>query len=578
MFGASDQGSSISHRSRPQRQGRFRQLLKVLAIGLIYFLVSSAAKKILAESDPSPIWPLAGLALVATYRYRYAGAAGIFLGDFFFNTSSHLFGFTSLLMSLAAVAQGSLGAWFLTLSKQRDLFSRLRDSLGLLLLATFASTLINPSLSVLVMLRLQNLHPSLVLNTWLTYWLGDSMGVLVFAPVLLQWREIWPSLRTRLWEALLCFGLIVAASLLIFFAPAQSPLNDYRGEYLPFGLMIWAALQFRLPGAALASCLIAVIAILGAQSGHGPFVAQAPDLPTAILTLQGFMVFLTVIALTLATAEIQLRATERQRANLSRYLPPSLVDTLANSSSPFGNDRQEQVAILYADLTGFSTLIETLPPEAVLETLRQFYARMETQVFEHQGILERYTGDGLVAVFGTPQVTPKAASCALACARAMVREINSYNAQRVITGQPLLLLGIGIDYGRVMMGNVGTERCMSFMATGKVIKVVIRLKDLCTRYQVDIFISKALADQVERESGPASRLLHKFISLGKQGLLGMSKPIAVLGLPSEHPSLFPPEPDPDALEPGETAPEETAPEAQADDPSDLPVTLTADSD
>jgi class 3 adenylate cyclase len=543
MFGTPNPYSGLQVRSPHGRRSWLLQVLIVGVVGLIYALVSVFSKAILAESDPSPIWPPAGLALVLVYWYRQPAMAGILLGDLLLNAYSQVFGWTSLLMSLAAVVQAFFGAWLLTLTKQRALLTRLRDSLGVLLLATFLSTLINPSVSVLVMLKLQGLSPALAPHRWLTYWLGDSMGVLVFAPVMLQWRDIWPSLQPRRWEATFCFGLILATALLIFNTPPQSVLNHYRAEYLPFGLMIWAALHFRLPGAALASCLISVIAILGAQAGRGPFVALSPDLPTAMLSLQGFMVFLTLIALTLATAEIQLRVTERQRANLARYLPPSLVDTLANSPNPFGGDRHEQVAILYADLTGFSTLIETLSPESVLETLRQFHTRMETEVFEHQGTLERYTGDGLVAIFGAPHPHPKPASDALACARAMVQEVNTYNAQRIMAGQPPLLMGIGLDYGRVIMGNVGTERCMSFMVAGKATKVVLRLKDLCARYQVDIFISKTLAEHVERESGPQTRLLQDFISLGKQRLLGMSNAITVLGLPSKHPALFQADPE-----------------------------------
>jgi class 3 adenylate cyclase len=533
---------SPSLSSRPQRW--WGQVLVIVGVAIVYVLVSVTAKAILYQSDPTPIWPPAGLALVAVFWFRYPGIMGVLLGDLVFNAQSGMFGLPSLLLSLAAVLQAVFGAWLLKLNQQRSEYHQLRDSLGLLLLSTFLSTLINPSLSLWVMLGLQKFNPALAMHTWFTFWLGDSMGVLIFAPVLLQWRNLWTSLRHRLLEAGVCFSAIVVLSLLVFTTPATHPLHHYRGEYLPFCLMIWAALRFQLPGATLASCLISVIAILGAKDGRGPFIALTPDFPTAMLSLQGFMIFLTLVALTLATAEIQLRATERQRANLSRYLPPNLVDTLANSPAPFGDDRQGQVALLYGDITGFASLVETLSPEAVLQTLRQFHLRMETQVFEHHGTLERYADDGLVAVFGAPQSDAKAASNALACARAMVREMNAFNAQRSMMGQPLLLFGVGLDYGRVIMGNVGSERCMAFVVAGKATKVVLRLKDLCARYQTDILLSKTLAEQVERESGKGCRLLQDFVSLGKQVLLGMTNPIVILGLPSQHPALYPADVEP----------------------------------
>jgi class 3 adenylate cyclase len=514
-------------------QSGLQTLLTSLGLCTFYFLTAWLTWRLFYESDPSPIWPPAGIAIVVTYRYRLLGLISVAIGDILFDTLiGGTTGIITLLLACGFIGETFCGASLLRRSTNQLLRTHPRDYLGLFFLATFGATLINASFSVAALLLTQKLTLATAPPIWLSFWLGDSMGILVLAPLLLSWQQLWPSLRARGWEALACFGLILGLSLLIFQAPTTSSLSHYRAEYLPFLLMIWAALRFHLSGAALASFLIGIIAILGAKNGLGPFTAQTANFATAVLALQGFLVFLTVTALTVASAEIQLRRSEYQRANLSRYFAPGLVEELASNPIPLGKDQTGQAVILYADITGFSALIETMSPEHTLETLRQFQQRMEAKVFEYQGTLERYTGDGLVAVFGAPRQGQRDATNALACARAMRKELQVYNGHRAMAGQPPLLVGIGMDYGRVIMGNVGSERCLTFMVAGKPAKIAIRLKDLCTRYQADIFISKAVQERVMQESGSESILLRDFVSMGKQGLLGLTNPIMVLGLPS----------------------------------------------
>ena len=109
-----------------------------------------------------------------------------------------------------------------------------------------------------------------------------------------------------------------------------------------------------------------------------------------------------------------------ERANLSRYFPPSLVDELAAASSDVGAVRSQEVAVLFADIVGFTQLAERERPETVIQLLRSCHGVIEQAIFSNGGTLDKYLGDGVMATFGTPRVSPADCANALAAARDIV--------------------------------------------------------------------------------------------------------------------------------------------------------------
>ncbi|MES0094242.1 adenylate/guanylate cyclase domain-containing protein [Mesorhizobium sp. M0030] len=96
---------------------------------------------------------------------------------------------------------------------------------------------------------------------------------------------------------------------------------------------------------------------------------------------------------------------ERARANLARHFSPNVVDQLASDDEPFGPVRRQDIAVLFADIVGFTHYSEDHPAEAVFELLRQFHRRMEQVVFDHHGTVDNYIGDCIMATFGVPQAS-----------------------------------------------------------------------------------------------------------------------------------------------------------------------------
>src|SRR5271163_2474900 len=101
------------------------------------------------------------------------------------------------------------------------------------------------------------------------------------------------------------------------------------------------------------------------------------------------------------------QAAERARNNLARYFSPNIVEMLAAQDEPLGAVRRETIAVLFADIVGFTQMAETMPPEAVMAMLREFHARMTAQIFASGGTVDKYIGDAIVAVFGVPSASAR---------------------------------------------------------------------------------------------------------------------------------------------------------------------------
>jgi adenylate cyclase len=219
-------------------------------------------------------------------------------------------------------------------------------------------------------------------------------------------------------------------------------------------------------------------------------------------------------------------AAERERGNLARYFSPKVVEVLAERDEPLGRVRRQAVGVLFADLVGFTTLAEEMAPEEVMALLRAFHGRMEDEVFRHGGCLEKFIGDALLATFGVPDVGPRDASDALACARAMLAALAGWNREREAAGLPPLRMGVGLHYGQAVLGDIGSARSMAFATVGDTTNVASRLQALTRDLDAGLVASGPLVDAVERE-GVEPALLGGLKPRGPHALRGRDTPIEV---------------------------------------------------
>lgn len=216
----------------------------------------------------------------------------------------------------------------------------------------------------------------------------------------------------------------------------------------------------------------------------------------------------------------------RERANLSRYFSPNVVEELSQNDEPLKQIRTHDVAVLFIDIVDFTKFSASREPKEVIAVLREFHGRMETEVFRHQGTLDKYLGDGLMATFGTPFAGDTDATNALECAQAMAASIQSWNTERRRAGEQEIHAGIGLHYGQVVLGDIGAYR-LEFAVIGNTVNVSSRLEALTRKLNVRVVMSDDLRNQVVQESGKTAPSLDGFIRCPDQEIRGVENKMSL---------------------------------------------------
>ena len=204
-----------------------------------------------------------------------------------------------------------------------------------------------------------------------------------------------------------------------------------------------------------------------------PFAAFKPD----DLELISAVAAQTAIAVENARAHERLAREEVARANYSRFLPEYVVKQMLENPDSFKLGGVNQtITILFADIRGFTRISEHAPPEKIVGLLNRYFSAMTDIIFAHGGTLDKYLGDGLMALFGAPTATPEDASNALNAAVAMQRRVLSINQELRDEGFPEIGVGMGLHTGEVTVGYIGSERRSEYTAIGDAVNTASRLE------------------------------------------------------------------------------------------------------
>ncbi|PYS23585.1 MAG: hypothetical protein DMF72_09325 [Acidobacteria bacterium] len=204
-----------------------------------------------------------------------------------------------------------------------------------------------------------------------------------------------------------------------------------------------------------------------------PFSAFKPD----DLELISAVAAQTAIAVENVRAHERLAKEEVARANYSRFLPEYVVKQMLENPESFKLGGVTQtITVLFADIRGFTRISEHAPPEKIVQLLNRYFSAMTDIIFAHGGTLDKYLGDGLMALFGAPTVTPKDAANAMSAAVAMQRRMLSINDELRAEGYPEIGIGIGLHTGEVIVGYIGSERRSEYTAIGDSVNTASRLE------------------------------------------------------------------------------------------------------
>src|SRR5690349_4243919 len=204
-----------------------------------------------------------------------------------------------------------------------------------------------------------------------------------------------------------------------------------------------------------------------------PFAAFKPD----DLELISAVAAQTAIAVENARAHERLAKEEVARANYSRFLPEYVVKQMLENPESFKLGGVSQtITILFADIRGFTRISEHAPPEKIVNLLNRYFSAMTEIIFVHGGTLDKYLGDGLMALFGAPTATPDDASNALNAAVAMQRRMLGINRELHDEGFPEIGVGMGLHTGEVVVGYIGSDRRSEYTAIGDTVNTSSRLE------------------------------------------------------------------------------------------------------
>jgi len=285
-----------SERSESQNRVRagYRYVSQLAIVFALYFGVGKLGLAVpFTSSNISPVWPAAGIAVAAVLVWGIQIAPAIALAAFLVNFLTPIPTSASIAIGLGNASSAVVAGYLLVrFSDFQISLPRLRDVLRLVTVAAVVATTIAATVGVTALTITHAKAWSGYGSAWRIWWLGDAMGVLVVTPLVLAGEEL---LRVcRGWRALelsVVFAAVLATSFLVF--GRWTAVRDDVLAFVVFPFVVWAALRFRVAGAALISLMTASVAVWGTARGLGPFVNHAPLHNTVLL-----QVFIAVTSLT----------------------------------------------------------------------------------------------------------------------------------------------------------------------------------------------------------------------------------------------------------------------------------------
>ena len=221
-----------------------------------------------------------------------------------------------------------------------------------------------------------------------------------------------------------------------------------------------------------------------------PFASFSPD----DLQLISAVAAQTAVTVETIKAHKRLAREEVARANYSRFMPEYVVKQLLDNPDSFKLGGTNQIiTVLFADIRGFTAFSEREKPEKVVGLLNRYFSAMSEIIFAHGGTLDKYLGDGLMALFGAPNATPKDAENAVQTAVAMQERLISLNQELITEGFAPIKIGIGLHTGEATIGYIGSDQRSEYTAIGDTVNLAARLESNTGGGQ--ILVSEATAER-----------------------------------------------------------------------------------
>lgn len=192
-----------------------------------------------------------------------------------------------------------------------------------------------------------------------------------------------------------------------------------------------------------------------------------------------------------------LSAEKRVRTTMSRYLPKAVVDEVLASDGEVLEGRAQTMTLLFTDIRSFTTISEAIGPRATVTMLNEYFTDMVDIVDARGGILDKYIGDAIMALFGVPFAGEHDAANAVNAANEMMLALEQLNERRERAGQPSLMHGIGVNTGEAVAGNIGSPRRMDYTVIGDAVNLTARIESTTKFYGAPVLVSEMTLDAID---------------------------------------------------------------------------------
>ena len=203
----------------------------------------------------------------------------------------------------------------------------------------------------------------------------------------------------------------------------------------------------------------------------------------------------------------------RIRHIFQKYVPQQLIDRFFQNPESMLVGENRNLSILFSDIRSFTTISESMAPDDLVNSLNRYFNVMVDIIMFRNGIIDKYIGDAIMAFFGAPLKHEDDALNSLLSAFEMTEALHEFNAQQAVLGKPEFKIGIGINYGPVTVGNIGSEKKMDYTVIGDSVNLASRLEGLTKPYHAEIVFAEFLWQEV-KDSVPC-RLLDAVAVKGK---------------------------------------------------------------
>jgi adenylate cyclase len=259
---------------------------------------------------------------------------------------------------------------------------------------------------------------------------------------------------------------------------------------------------------------------------HGVAVDGTAPLRFAVSLVS--ILITTILLLRNVSANQRVKEVERERANLARFFSPKIVDQLVGIHNPFSFARRQPATVLFADMIGFTAYSSGKPPDVVISMLRDLLHLLSEAVFSSHGSVDKYLGDGLMAFFGPPLTSPRDATNAAMCALEIVKSIECWNEQHTCCNEGAVRIAVGIHYGEVVQGNVGSEKRLELTLVGDTVNIASRVEAYCRTLNTSVLVTGVFVEALVTEG--SLELAKAFADEGFHMLRGCKEPIRLFSL------------------------------------------------